>query len=232
MPSVFLQFIPPDREGFVKLHIFEAADATSALAEIEEVDEVGTYPNYISEYSTDQASDNSHWFAIQWEDSKGVRTAISARIQGGTETLVGEVVKRVRQRDSQIDENIALHEAEAVIEEFFGRDPYGVSDDDLPAGRKYRILEGLTLLALARSYLSSTAAASAASSLSDINSVTIGLVSLKSGTVSNTSTVEKVVLSVQPLIETANSFLGINTSVILQMQAIRRRRGLVELVEP
>lgn len=220
MASVFLQFAPPEREGFVKLHIYEAPDAVSALVEIEEVTAIGTYPDYIDSYSTDLAASATDWFAIRWEDNKGTLTAMSSRMQGGTTTLVGEVVNRVRQRDLGISENIARQEAEAAVEQYFGVDPYSVEISDIPAGQQYRTINGLTYLTMARSYLVK------ASTTKNVQSATLGLVSFRS---ESGSTQE---VDIQALINLANIELGLNTSIVLQMEDICRNPNWVNLLEP
>ena len=126
MASVFLNFTPPDREDLTKLRIFEATDAAGPWNEIEVVTAIGEYPNYISSYTTNLATSNTNWFSIQWEDAKGAQTDQSNAIQGGTETLVGEIVDRVLVRDNTLDEQVVLAETEALIERYFGCDPYTV----------------------------------------------------------------------------------------------------------
>lgn len=132
MASVYLRFIPPDRDDLVKLHIFEAPDLTSALQEIEIVENIGVYPDYINEYTTTNAVNTTDYFAIQWEDDKGAFTDMSSRIQGGTSTLIGILTERVMLRDPDLDENIVLQETEAVVSYILRvSDPYSVDPTTL-----------------------------------------------------------------------------------------------------
>lgn len=207
--SVHLSFVPPEREGFTKLHIFEAPNATDPLAAIEEVTVIGVYPDYISEYTTNMATAIDDWFSIQWEDDKGAKTPITARIKGGTETLVGQVVRRVMERDRSLPEVVVVQEVEGAIEYVFNKDPYTVdAATDIIAGRKYRMLTGLVYLAMARTYLSESA------QTQDVQQATIGLISFKTATGSSRT------VDVGKLIDLANGLLGISTSIVLQIESL------------
>lgn len=214
MTSVFLEFVPPMREGFVKLHIYESASLTDPLTLIETVEDIGTYPNYISSYSTDQATSRDDYFAIQWEDDKEVLTDVSTRVKGRTETLPGQVMDRVRQRDSTLDAGVVAQEAESAIEMVFNKDPYSVDlSVDVAEGRRYRTLNGLVYMVLARSLLASIVQSSATSQ------ATMGLVSFQSSTSTNR------VKDVADLIDMANRELGINQSVVIDMERICKSYG-------
>lgn len=206
MASVFLEFVPPTRDGVVKLYIYEAPSATGILTMIEEVDEIGAFPAYISAYTTDLATSKDDWFAIQWEDDKGAKTDISMRVQGGTQTLVGKVTDRVLQRDPSLSEVVVVQEVEGAIAEFYGDsiDPYSIN----PADVGYKTLSGIVYLALARSYIFAEAVDSG-------GGWSVGMVSMRSTSTKN----------IQALIDLANSQLGTGTSVVLQMASINRRCG-------
>src|SRR4051794_40999802 len=102
MASVSLRFVAPDVEDLVSLHILESTSATGPFTEIQTVTSIGTYPAYIDHFTTTLATSALHWFAVQWENAGGVRTEVSAAIQGGTESLVWRIVSRARQRDPGI----------------------------------------------------------------------------------------------------------------------------------
>lgn len=206
MYSVPFKFTPPDAEDLTKLHIYEAATRGGPFTTlIETVEPVGVYPAYIDNYTTDQATSPVDWFAIQWEDSKGAKSAMSPSIQGGTETLVSEVIDRVMQRDPFVSRAVVAQEVEASVEMFFGKDPYTATDADIPAGRKYRTINGLTYLSLARVYLAGS------TSSSEVTSATLGLVSFKS------STGQERKVDVQSLLDLAGIELGIGQSRVLQI---------------
>lgn len=208
MPSVFLSFIPPDREGFVKLHIYEAssADVNVAAQEIEVVTPVGTWPDYITEYSTSNALSPSHWFSIQWEDDKGVLSDMSDRLQGNSETLVGIITDRVMLRDPAFNRTVVAQEAEAAICTYFNvTDPFSID----PSIVSPKVISGLTYLTMARSYIARIFSTSTAASW------TAGLVSMKSQS-GSAITLD----SVQDLLKFANADLGRSFSYVLLMKEI------------
>ena len=97
-----LDFIPPQEDNIVKLHIYESSAQGGPFSEIELVTEVGTWPNYIDHYTTANATALDDWFAIQWEDDKGAKSVLSSPVKGGTDYLVREVMsedeKELRRR--------------------------------------------------------------------------------------------------------------------------------------
>lgn len=206
MASVILDFVPPLSPGVTKLHIYEAPTQGGVFSPIETVEDVGTYPTYISQYSTDQATSTDNWFAIQWEDDKGVRGDLSAPIQGNTTTLIGRIVSRVLLRDPTIDENVAVQEAEAAVAAYYGvDDPYTITTFTYPE------ISGLTWLTMARAYIGSLVVSGSAG-----DSYTAGLVSQKS---SSGSTADKSKM-VEEFINLANSALGLNLTYVALLQDI------------
>lgn len=206
MPTVNLRFVPPDMENLVKLTIFESSDVSGPFVKIEDVTSIGAYPTYIDSYSTSLAVSLTGWFTIQWEDDKGAKSEMSAPVQGGTDSLVWQVVSRVRQRDPSLSEAVIVQEAEAAIQSYFGDtvDPY---DPTLEVS--YRILNGLVYLSMARSYVTTTVTQGAASS------ATIGLVSFKSQSGGSSTTVD-----VQALLDLADQALGVHTSYVMLLEEI------------
>lgn len=206
MAGVHLDFYPPTRAGFIKLRIFESSgpEDTDPLTVIEEVLGIGEFPNYITEYSTDQASSVDDWFAISWEDDKGVQTDPSERVQGRTTTTVGMLVERVMLSNPDLDENVVGQSAEFVVSEVFRtQDPYSYLI--VPT---YRQLEGMTLLAQARAEIRLMVS----NSMGTGESFTAGLVSMKSTTTSDDKT-----KLIDYLMREANRLLGIGTSVVAQI---------------
>jgi hypothetical protein len=211
MASVRLDFIPPDAQGITKLHIYESATREGVFSEIEEVTPVGAYPTYITYHTTTFALDVNDWFAIEWEDADGALTGLSQPIQGGTTTLVQQIVSRVMLRDPLADENITAQEAEAVIEDVMNTtDAYSVDPTTVTA--KYK--SGITFLTLARVYLSSIITSMSSGSS---QSYTAGLVSQQAGNQSQSQT-SSGLQNIQQLIEWANRDLGLSYSVILLMK--------------
>lgn len=216
MASVRLDFTPPEDTGIIALRIYESDAQAGPFTQIERVTQVGSFPGYITSYTTSEAVSEDDWFAIAWEDSSGAVADLSLPIAGGTETWVGEIIKRVLQRDSSQDENIVRQEAEAAIASV-GLDPYAQAD--LTA---YRTLTGLTYLTLARTIIASVVVTSASSG--STQSATIGLLSFKNDTSANTAV--KTQSDVDKLIELANRELGIFTSVVLQLEEVCRSYGI------
>ena len=204
MASVHLDFVPPNEPGLVALLIEEAIASTGPWSQIEEVTPVGTYPEYISEYTTDDAAGLTNWFRIRWRDNKGAHTEYTQPIQGGTETLPSKIVDRVLLRDSTIKEGVALEEAEGVIEWYFNVDPYVIDASTV----KYNVLSGLTYLVMARAYMVELL------SSADTESFTAGLVAMKSGSSTRS---EK---SIKSFVTWANGLLGTNYSVVAVMEPV------------
>lgn len=214
---VFIDFIAPNEmPNLVKLHIFEAAAKTGPFTEIETLTSIGVQGSYISSYTTALATSKTDWFAIQWEDDKGALTPMSAAVQGGIRSLVAEITSRIMLRDSSVNEEVAVQEAEAVVADYFGvLDPYSVD----PATVSPKIKSGLSNLALARSYITK------AITSSQSNKWVAGLVSLDSSSGKGVTT--DVVKS---LIELANYDLGRNFSIVLMLKELEVAGGNKQIV--
>lgn len=211
MPAkVRLDFVPPNEPDIAKLHIFESVLKTGPYSDIEVVTAIGAYPDYITYYMTSLAAASDHWFSIAWETTGGIVGDQSAPIKGGTTTLVHQVVTRVLERDSSLDEAVVTQEAEGAIQYVLGDD---VDPYDAAVSVSYRKLNGLVYLVLARAL---TVRAISTSS-GNIDSATMGLVSFK--TVSGA----KQTVDVQSLIDIANKELGIGTSFVLQLADIAQQ---------
>lgn len=205
MAKVRLDFQPPSQPDLAKLHIYEGVTEDGPFNEIDLVAAIGAYPNYISYYTTNNAVLTTHWFAIAWETAEGIVGEMSASIQGGTGTLVNDVLNRVLLRDPSLNEAIVTQSAEYVISMAMNTvNPY---DPDLTA--TYRQLEGLTLLTLARASIQTMIAGG------NSESYTAGLVSQKSASGSTAN--EK---QIEWLTKEANRLLGINFTVVMLMEEI------------
>src|SRR5215471_2752088 len=206
MASVFLNFVPPnDVPDLVKLHIYEAPAQAGPFSSIEVVTAIGSPGGYITDYTTNQALSETDWFAIQWENSKGAFSEMSSAIQGGTTSVVSEVVERVLLRDPTLKEQIVAQEAAAVVEGYCGT----VVPD--PATLNYNELSGLTLLTMARCYLVRVASGTGTS-----QSWTAGLLTEKQSTATATQTLK----SIEDLIRVANTWLGRTYTVVALMKEV------------
>jgi len=173
MASIRLDFTPPSIENVNTLLIEEAPVKEGPFSEIERVTAVGTYPNYISYYTTQNATDVNFWFRIRWETSDGVFTSYSEPLQGGTKTLVQEIVDRVLLRNPSLNEIIVTQEAQAVISSYFNTD----EPNSIPVESASPVeIRGMTNMTLARSLVATYLAAGGT-----VSGYTAGLVSLKSG---------------------------------------------------
>jgi hypothetical protein len=212
--SVHLDFIPPNEPDLATLKIYEASAKDGPWTLIESVVEIGEYGSYISEYTTALATSATHWFSIEWFDSKGASFGQSQGVQGGVESLVSEIVDRVMLRDSSINELVAGQEAEALVEDIFSTDdPLSVLASDA-TGKQ---ITGLTLLTIVRSKIY-------ALSNSSSTSYTAGLVAQSGG--SNSAKLSDL----QALVDEANQLLGISfPGVIMQMQEICVAGGTASL---
>lgn len=213
MASVALRFGVPGIEDLTSLHIFESIVADGPFLLIDTVTEIGFFPDYIDHYTTELANQIDNWFAIQWEDSRGAKTDISAAIKGGSETLVAQVVYRVRLLDPSMKEGIVIQNVEDVVGEFFNtNDPISI----LPSKASYKVKAGLTLLAIARYHLLTLSSSS--------SSWTAGLVSMKASSSSQNIT------AVREMVKQAESLLGIGYARIAQMIVPDVNQGLSEIM--
>lgn len=217
MASVRIDFEQPTDEGLVALRIFEAPAANGPFTQIQRVTVIGAYPEYISYFTTAAAVNPNAWFTIQWEDAGGALSAMSNPFQGGTTSLIGDLVERVRQRDPSIKEVIARQEVEALLEAYFNKDPYTVTLDGNP--RKYRILNGVTLMALARSYISTF------STGGEYDKWTAGLVSVQSGKNASIS-----FRDVARLFQEGIGLMGYNRATVARMVGLPIAGGVSERI--
>lgn len=204
MASVMLDFVQPDEPDLAKLEIYESESKDGPLTLIETVagEDIGAFPNYITRWTTQNATSASNWFAIRWVNLGGAYSDFSPTVQGGTETVVAEITRRVQQRDPMVIEEVAFQESQAVVFEFFG-------DVNLPlAAANPSQLSGLTMLALARVYTTSIVTTS-----SQASSWTAGLVAMKS----DAGAQSKTAGNVKDLMDQASRMLGLNISRIAQM---------------
>lgn len=206
--DVTLRFVPPDEPGLLALRVYEAANSGGPYEQVDRTLEIGDYPDYIHAFTTPNATSNGDWFAIAWEDETGAVGELSVGVQGGTESLVGEVADRVLQRDRSLDYSVIVQEAEAVIEEYIG-DPYTTDVTTV----SYRKLLGLVYLTMANCYV--------LGGFNDESSVQIGLVRMQQGLSANKD--------VDSLIDLANRYLGISTSRVLQTTSVYQRHCLHEV---
>jgi hypothetical protein len=216
MAAVHLEFVPPMDEGLETVHVEEAPASTGTFAEVQTFP-IGTYPNYIREVDVTSASNVLDWFRIRFEDDNGNFTEYSSPIQGGTTTLVAQIMDRVILRDPAVNPTIAGQEAEATVSEYFGvEDPYSVD----PSEGTPAILSGLTLLALARAYVLRLISTTISG-----QKWTAGLVSMDAG--SSTSTTSWA--AIDRMIDLANKELGRGYSRIGIMSEITVGGGYRQL---
>lgn len=212
--AVELQFLPPETDDIVTLHVEEASSQNGPFSEIQTFP-AGTPPDYIHTAIVTNADTPTDWFRIRWEDATGNFTPHSPPIQGGTTSVVAEVMDRVILRDPGVDALIAGQEAEASVSWYFGvDDPYSVS----PSQANPRVLSGLTILTLARVYTGRLITSSTTGKWS------AGLVSMDSS--SSNSAAWK---NIQNMIELANRELGKNVSIIALMEEISVAGGFRQL---
>jgi hypothetical protein len=172
MASARLDFVPPPEPDIVALRIYEAATQDGVYAQIERTTAVGTAPDWISYYTTDDAASATGWFRIAWETTGGVVGPFSPPVQGGTSSLISKVVARVMQRNVNLDEALVYQSAQYVIATFLNTE----NPDDPALTVTIKELEGLTLLTLARASMQTVMQGGQSESF------TAGLVSMKSET--------------------------------------------------
>lgn len=220
MASVRLSFLPPTDLGIVALHIYESELVDGPFNEIERTTQVGVYPTYIDSYKTDLAISKTDWFGIAWEDDAGTISDMSQPVQGGTASLVGEIVDRARLRDGSLDENILAQEAEAVIEDIVGNtNPDAMLKSDVTASQ----LSGMVLLTMARAAIFDMLKTQSTSGMD----YTAGLVSVKQ---SSGSSSQRSLKLIEDIVKQANRELGRSYSVVMLMEEVEVAGGLKQLV--
>ena len=216
MASVELNFIAPDVPDLDKLLVFEATTADGPFIQVAELDGVGTYPDYIDHYSVENVNSVDDWFTIQWITVDGVKSEMSVPIKGDSETLVGIVAGRVRQRDRSLSYAVIVQEAEVAVERYFGQNPYSIDPTDV----SYRVLNGLTYLALARTLTVNQSQGTA-------DRVTIGLT-----TVASSSGAQVSQKAIDELLDLARGELGLDSSLVLQMAELDNAELTTMILEP
>lgn len=206
MAAVTLEFMAPLDNDIVALRVYESAVKTGPFTQIDRTTAIGTYPDYISEYSSNLATASDDWFSIAWENSAGSVSPLAAPVQGGTSSLVGIITDRVLLRDPALNKNVVEQEAEFAIGTYFNQDPFAVDPDTV----SYQVMRGLITLTLVRSYLNQLI------TTSQSNKWTAGLVSMDTSTGTATAA-EK---TIDRLIDLANADLNRNYSVILLIEEV------------
>jgi hypothetical protein len=202
-----LTFVPPDVENLVEMKIWEATAIDGAFNPIETVTDIGSYPTYIDNYTTDLATAPTDWFALTWVDDKGAETELTQAIQGGVQTLVAEITQRCLQRIPRASLQVVTQEVEGSIQVYMGEtvDPY---DPTLLEKTSYRQRNGLTYMTIARTLMGELLMTSA------VQSAQMGLIQFKAA---NTTQLLK---NIEELMEMAEADLGISGSRVLDMERI------------
>lgn len=205
MASQYLFFKEPDIEGLTTLYVEESADGLDPFVEIDHTDDIGTYPDYITSFTTDQAADPTHFFRIRWGNGDGYFTEYSLPMQGRSNTVIGQIVKRVIERDFDFgfDVSVIAQEAEVAISTKFGADtdPY---DPTLTVTAKE--MAGLVYLTIARAY------AFQIMKEGSEGNYTAGLVSQRSDT--GKTRMDQV----DWFVREANKLLGLNVSAVMLLE--------------
>jgi hypothetical protein len=205
MASVRLEFELPLDESLTRIRIWEGPTTDGPWTNIEDVTEIGTFPDFIHSFETTNATSVTDWFAISTVDANGVESALSTPLPGGRNTVVNEVTERVLQRGVSASESVVIQETEAVAERFFKVDPYTV---DLTTVT-YATLTGLSYMVLARLVMLSIAEGGGG------ESYTAGLVSQKSSM--NAKDVDSVL---KTLIAEASTYLNIPSLIVMELADI------------
>jgi len=216
MPSVTLEFIPPDEPDLLALHVYESDASDGTFLEIDVTQAIGVYPHYITRFTTTHATAISDWFAIAWENTANVTGELSAPMQGGSTTLVSEIVNRVMLRDPTLNPIIVGQEAEVAVCEYYGvNDPYSINPDDVPP----KIMSGLTYYTMARCYIV-TATTSITRTAGSANKWVAGIVSMDTGATASASMQKGMWDAIDNLLKAANLELGWNQDRILLIKEI------------
>lgn len=82
MARVTLYFQPFPDDDAVSLRVEEAPASTGPWTEIENEASIGTFPDWISALTTENATAESYWFRIRWERDTGAFTPYSEPVLG------------------------------------------------------------------------------------------------------------------------------------------------------
>lgn len=207
MATITLKFLPPTDPNIKTLHVSEATAMSGPFSEIDSTDAVGSYPTYIDQFTTSLAASETNWFSISWENTAGDVSDLSAPIQGGTSSLISEIVDRVLLSDASMDENIVYQEAEVVISQTMGtQSPQALQSSDATIKQ----ISGMTYLTLARTLVRDV------SGSSNVESYTAGIVALKTGT-ATTSNKDQI----DALLKMAARDLGVTVNgIVMQLKEI------------
>lgn len=216
MASVALKFIAPDDPDITKLIIYESDTFDGLFSPIETITDIGEFPNYIREYTTNLAANDVDWFSIQWEDSKGARSDISIAVQGKTDTLVGEIVESMKLLDPNIGQNAAAMIARATAEKYFGKSTTAIDPETISSAQRY----GLALFSLASYHMVAATLRSGSA-----QKWVAGLVSMDSGSSSSQSSVDP-----KALFSEAARWLGIGGARVAQMEEVVIAGGFSSIV--
>jgi len=216
MASVALKFLAPDDPDITRLYIYESDTLDGLFSPIEVVDDIGDFPNYIREYTTNLANDENNWFSIQWEDTKGAKSDPSIAVQGRTDTLIGEIVQSMQLLDPNIGDNAAAMIARATAEKYFGRSVVAIDPETVSSSKLY----GLALFSLASYHMVATSLRSGTA-----QKWVAGLVSMDSGSSSSQASVDP-----KALFNEAARWLGVGGARVAQMEAVVIAGGFSSIV--
>ncbi len=86
MASLILDLLAPrDMKELVSIRIMESTVQAGPYHEIDTFSDVGVYPDYIDQVTTENAADPNGWFMVEWIDADGVVSETSIPVQGGTQ---------------------------------------------------------------------------------------------------------------------------------------------------
>jgi hypothetical protein len=138
---------------------------------------------------------------------------MSAPMQGGSTSLVSEIVNRIMLRDPYLNPTVVGQEAEVAVSEYFSADPYSIDPDTI----SLKILSGLTYYTMARCYV--IQATYAVTSTAGHGSKWVaGIVQLDQSQASSVKNTAGIWDAIDRLLKLANVELQWNVDVVLLMQ--------------
>jgi len=212
MATVKFNFVLPDDPRITAIRIYESSHHEGPWGIIETVTAIGTYPDFITTYTTDEAINAYDWFSLSTINDVGVESTLSDPQRIIDTSLVDVITDRVQSRGVAVDEVVIRQEAEAVIEQYFRANPYSID----PSTVSFQVQSGLTYLTMARLLIGQL-------STGESSSWVAGLVSMKQGSTSEDS--------IEALLTLAGQLLGFGFSVVARMATPEIAGGLSKVIE-
>ncbi len=106
MASVIIDLIPPnDMRDLIEVDVLESSlGQAGPYIVIDTITEIGVYPEYVDQVTTENATSDTNWFMVHWKDVNNVVSQESTPVQGGT--IVSEIMASLDDINAQLDGSV------------------------------------------------------------------------------------------------------------------------------